>query len=642
MTIRMRRGHDGSRHPAWLASAGLLAATVPGTLLPAVSGCCRERDPRPEAGDPAPPGADLSPLTVLAGRDGRTVYVAAESGRRVIVWDTVAESAAAGIPLADPAGGMALSPDGARLFVAGAAPRGRVHVVELAAARVTASLPVGHTPGAMAVSPDGSVLYVCNRFDNDVSVIDLVTGKEKGRIAVLREPVACALTPDGKSLVIANHLPVGPANGDFIAAAVSVVDTASGRVAATIALPNGSTSLRGLCLSPEGRFAYATHILGHYQVPTTQLDRGWMCTNAISVIDVAGRSRVNTVLLDDVDRGAANPWGVAVSPDGTTLAVAHAGSHEVSLIDRVALHDRLARVAAGQAVTDSSASADDVPSDLAFLNGIRRRVALPGRGPRGLAFAGARLCVAEHYSDSLAIVDVRPDAPPAARSVALGPERPVPSVRRGEMLFNDATRCFQTWQSCASCHPDGRVDGLNWDLMNDGFGNAKNTRNMLLAHRTPPAMSLGVRASAEIAVRAGFRFIQFVTPPEEECAAVDAYLKSLAPVPSPRLVDGRPGPAARRGEAAFDKAGCAVCHPPPLFTDLRLHDIGTGVDAEKGKAFDTPTLVEVWRTAPYLHDGRAETIRDVLTRHNEGHRHGRTDLLSASELADLEAFVLSQ
>ncbi|MHC4147198.1 MAG: cell surface protein, partial [Planctomycetota bacterium] len=78
--------------------------------------------------------------------------------------------------------------------------------------------------------------------------------------------------------------------------------------------------------------------------------------------------------------------------------------------------------------------------------------------------------------------------------------------RRGEMLFNDALLCFQSWQSCASCHPsDARVDALNWDLLNDGLGNPKNTKSLLLSHETPPAMITGIRENAEIAVRAGFR-----------------------------------------------------------------------------------------------------------------------------------------
>ena len=69
-------------------------------------------------------------------------------------------------------------------------------------------------------------------------------------------------------------------------------------------------------------------------------------------------------------------------------------------------------------------------------------------------------------------------------------ESPVPRdrARRGEMLYNDGSMCFQQWQSCASCHPDGRVDGLNWDLLNDGMGNPKQTRSELYNHVTPPTM----------------------------------------------------------------------------------------------------------------------------------------------------------
>ena len=52
----------------------------------------------------------------------------------------------------------------------------------------------------------------------------------------------------------------------------------------------------------------------------------------------------------------------------------------------------------------------------------------------------------------------------------LGPEVPMTQTRRGEFFFNDASLCLQSWQSCASCHPDARTDALNWDLLNDGIG----------------------------------------------------------------------------------------------------------------------------------------------------------------------------
>jgi cytochrome c peroxidase len=213
--------------------------------------------------------------------------------------------------------------------------------------------------------------------------------------------------------------------------------------------------------------------------------------------------------------------------------------------------------------------------------------------------------------------------------------------RKGELNFNDAHICFQQWQSCASCHPDSRADGLNWDLLNDGIGNPKNTKSMLLAHRTPPSMSLGVREGAEAAVRSGLKFILFAVRPEEDAQAIDEYLKSLTPTSSPFLVNGKLSPAAKRGEKVFRTAGCITCHPPPLFTNLQEYDLGLAKGMDAGKPFDTPTLIECWRTAPYLFDGRAYTMKEVLTTCNPQDKHGVTSKLTPTELDDLIAYILS-
>ena len=185
------------------------------------------------------------------------------------------------------------------------------------------------------------------------------------------------------------------------------------------------------------------------------------------------------------------------------------------------------------------------------------------------------------------------------------------------------------------------IRGKNWDLLNDGLGNPKNTKSLLLAHRTPPAMALGVRSDAEAAVRAGIKHIQFAVRPEQDAVAIDEYLRSLKPLPSPYLQAGRLSQGAKRGRKIFKKAECATCHPAPLYTDRGKYDVGTGKLGEKGKAFDTPTLVEVWRTAPYLHDGRAATIREVLTKYNPADRHGKTSGLTDAQLDDLTEFILS-
>lgn len=533
------------------------------------------------------------------------------------------------VRLPAPASGLALSPDGSRLYVTCAAPKSTVVFLDTATCRPAASVAAGHTAMAPVVSPNGATLYVCNRFDNDVSVLDTTTARELGRIRVPREPDGAAITPDGKRLLVINALPTGRADVPPRAAEVSLVDIAARRVDASVALPNGSTALRGIAISPDGRLAAVTHLLSRYYLPTTQLERGWVQTNAVSILDVARGRLLGTVLLDEIDQAAANPW--ALGWTGQFLCVTHAGTHEVSVIDITSLLRKL------------DEAAEDPADNLSFLLGLRKRVKLEGKGPRALAIAAGRVWVGSYFSDTIESIDLAEPALPARLAAKLSRAAPG-TVRKGEALFNDGSLSFQGWLSCASCHsPDARVDALNWDLLNDGIGNPKNVRSLLLAHRTPPAMTQGVRDNAEMAVRAGIRHLLFAQRPEEEAAAIDQFLKSLKPLPSPLLVNGKLSPAAQRGRKEFFDAtvGCAACHKPPLFTNLKSYDVGTRAPSDNASVFDTPTLVECWRTAPYLHDGSAATMRDVLTSSNRQDKHGKTSHLTPAQIDDLAAYLLS-
>jgi cytochrome c peroxidase len=179
--------------------------------------------------------------------------------------------------------------------------------------------------------------------------------------------------------------------------------------------------------------------------------------------------------------------------------------------------------------------------------------------------------------------------------------------------------------------------------MNDGIGNPKNTRSLVLTDRTPPMMSGGVRADMHSAAAAGFKFLLFQEPKTEELQAVQAYLRSLEPDSSPWLIEGSLSEKARHGKSLYDspRVGCSRCHPAPLYTDLRMHEVGTRDPADESGRFDTPTLVELWRTAPYLHHGRAATLRGVLTTMNPNDKHGRTSHLSNDELNALIEYLRS-
>jgi YVTN family beta-propeller protein len=593
----------------------------------------------------------LAPTAIAAAPDGSQLYVACEATGEVLVFDTVAKQVAARISVSASPSGLAVSKDGSQLYVTCGGPAGTVCVVDMARRRVADRLRAGYQAQSPVLSPDGRTLYVCNRFNNDVSVIDLAARNEVRRIAVRREPFSATVTPDGKRLLVANHLHAGRADEDVVASSVSVIDLAAGKVLKEIPLPNGSTLLRDVRVSPDGRYAVVAHTLAHFHLPTTQVERGWINSNAGSIIDLAELKLLNTVLFDNIDSGAAVPWAVAWSGDGNRLFVTHAGTHELSVVDFPALLAKLAKVPAtldpGRPVDYLAASrtADEVPNDLSFLVGVRQRVKLPGNGPRALVVAGNRAWVANYFSDTLDEVNLASD-PVRVESIPLGATPQMTTARLGELYFNDATLCFQGWQACASCHShDARVDGLNWDLLNDGIGNPKNGKSLLLAHQTPPSMWLGVRSNACVAVRAGIRYSLFTVQPPEVADALDDYLKSLKPMPSPHLVKGRLSAAARRGRKLFfsESVGCADCHSGPLLTDLNSYDVGTvGKFDQPANRFDTPSLIEVWRTAPYLHDGRALTLREVITHSQRDDLHGVTSPLTPRQIDDLSEFVLSQ
>jgi YVTN family beta-propeller protein len=544
-----------------------------------------------------------SPATLIADSAASMIYVAESTINLVDEIDVSSKTVSRTLVLPDSPTGLTLSSDDSTLYITAGAESGTVHVVDVASWQITTNVTVGHTPVSPVLSADGNTLFVCNKFNDSVAVIRLSDYTVIDEISVVRQPVSMALSASQDKLVVVNLLPAGAANDGFIACDVSLIDTTTHGVT-DIPLLDGASGARDVCISPDGTYAYVTHLIGRYKLPTSQVERGWVWRNAFSIIDIGSGQLLNTVLLDETEMGAANPWGITCTDDGSTLCITHAGTHELSVIDRLAVHSRLASLPYPGGFSDTAA---DVPDDLGFLSDIRTRIQLSGSGPRDVVVIGTEAYVAEYYSDSIAVVDLTSNR---VESITLGPQNPMTIIRRGEFYFNDANAgTFQKWLSCVSCHPDSRVDALNWDLANDGYGSPRNVKSMLLAHQTAPAMITGIRADAETAVRAGFKFIQFAIRDEAGAQAVDAYLSSMQPVSSPYRVKGQLSADAQAGKVLY-QARCISCHSDQHYSNQSMHDVGTGRGS--GEALDTPTLSEVWRTAPYLQDGRAATMQDVL------------------------------
>jgi len=285
-------------------------------------------------------GKYIGPVDVVASPDHKSLYVVAADAAEVIVVDVASRKKTKSFACPDTPSGLVVSPDGKKLYVTCGGPKGIVCVMDAASGKTQSTIAVGHTPNSPVLLPGGKRLVVCNRFNDDVSFIDLAQGKETNRVKAIREPCGAAATPDGKLVFVTNLLPVDPADSYDVAAEVTVIDTATLKTS-NIRLPNGSSSVHEVCVSPDGAYAYVVHTLSRYQMPTTQLERGWMNTNALSVIEVAQRKLLNTVLLDDIDLGAANPFGVATTADGKQIIISHRGTHELSVIDAEGLIEKL-------------------------------------------------------------------------------------------------------------------------------------------------------------------------------------------------------------------------------------------------------------------------------------------------------------
>ena len=562
-----------------------------------------------------------SPIHVALSGDGLRAFIVNHTSDSVSVIDVMERKVVGEVRVGAAPTHALLSPDGRTLYVTsrfGSA----VEIVDLREQRVVRALRTGYEPCGATMSSDGRRLAVANSQSDSVSIIEIESGETLRQIPVGSDPRYLAETADGARLIVGNGL----------SRSVSILDVATGQLLESRTLGRASI-LRQIVCSHDGAWAFVAHVVSHDEQKPLQMERGWIHSNGLSALDLRRPDHYATLLLDSILVGAANPWGLALSADDRWLYVSLAGVHQIAIVD-VGKAIRLVQETGPDEIDPLSQNVEIVEN-----RAIARRVDAGGIGPRGLALneAAGELLVANYFSDTVSILDAATGGIRAV--IQLGPAQEMTLDRRGEMLFNDARLCFQQWFSCASCHQeDATIDGLNWDLSNDGLGNPKNVKSLHDASDTPPEMWAGVREDMDAAVAAGERFLGLLPEPENHRALM-AFIASPPRAPNPHRAANPDG--IRRGELVFQKARCSVCHPAPKFTDQKMHDIGIAGRTDFGSRFDTPSLRECYRTAPYLHDGRAGTLREIFTAHDRDGLHGLTRNLSEQELDDLVAYLKS-
>ena len=531
---------------------------------------------------------------------------------------------------------IASSPDGGRLYVANP-DSGSVTAVDTATEEAVWEKPVGSRPATVAADPQGDRIYVTVRDDNVVMVLDAHTGEHLGGAVTGPDPYGVVTSVDGRTVIVSEsagdsvaffeadrltpvgRLDVGPrprglavsADGrslyvtHFLTGDLTVVDLGGRTVRTVVKTGPENNAAQHVAINPAGGRAYLPHIRSRVTNPDLVFDT--TLQPLVTVVDLKADRIITRELLglDAVDQPVGMPSAVAFSPDGGTLYVVNASSNDISVVD--------------------------------LSKGFGAGHVEVGDNPKGIVVTddGRTAYVHNALSDDLSVIDLDALVERARIPVTTSPLPP--DVLAGKILFHSSDRvelAKDQWISCASCHFDGGHDGRTW-IFSEG---PRNTTTIKGLSATAPFHWSGDRTDLfdfDLTVLER----QFGTgPSQEENAQLAAFLGFEGVPPSPFPTTEATG----RGRLVYESLGCAGCHTGPAFTDGALHDVGTGdgPDERFGTEFDTPTLLGLWDSSPYLHHGRAATLHAVFSG-GHGESPALADRINDAALDDLVAYLLS-
>ncbi len=590
-----------------------------------------------------------SPLEVLLSPDGARLYVLCEQSDEVRVLNAASYASIKNISVGRAPRGFSLSPDGKRLFVTNSWDD-TLSVIDTAKLSVAATWPVSAEPSSVVEDRAGRRLYVANRISNDIAVLDAATGVEEKRLLAGRGASYLAISPDG-SRIYATHIYPNPSpvrtgleNRMAPESEITEIDAARAVVVERIPL-HSIAGVFHVAISGDGRLGAVAEYHPKNLVPLAHLEHGGAFAYTLTLFG-ADVGKTVEVSLDELERYASQPFGVAIAPDKSRIYVTCGGSEIVTVLDVVRLL-RFIRGHKGPFTRDLSASANYVVARIPV-----------GHNPRGLTLSrdGRRLFVANRLDDTISAIDTKTNLVTATVKLA-GPTT-VSAPRRGEQTFYTARYSFQGQIGCSSCHIDSTFDGLTWDLEPDGFGRDIVDNKMLEDIKdTEPYKWNG--GNPDIPTECGPRtekyFWRSETYDNLTLANLAVYVRSLPPRPNRWLqAGGESTPAQERGKAIFERDvdkfkkpipelnRCSYCHSGPKGTSQKLFDVGTRKPTDNTGVLKAPMLTNIALTAPYLHDGSARTLEEIWTVFNPDDKHGRTNDLTKDELNDLIEYLRSR
>jgi YVTN family beta-propeller protein len=589
-----------------------------------------------------------SPFKLAISDDGKKLFAVAEEGNALLIIDTEKRKVSDKITVGMRPHSVVLDDERNKAYVTNQW-SDNVSVIDLDKMSVEYTLKTGNGPAGIELSSDKQFLYVVNSYSSDLSVFDLGSGIETKRLTTGNNPTGITMSPDKRRLYITSRRALIAPYGDPVICELSVVNDNNKRIAEYKDVKS-AYMMENIAFTPEGDLALIPLIRPKNLVPSIQVEKGFMMTNGIGIIEQKPDGRIIQLLLDEPNAYYADPFDIAITPDGKRAFVSHGGVDCISVIDL----DSLRALIAGT----SSEMLDQYSNHLGISSRFVIKRIPTGANPKGMVLSpdGRLLYVAEHLEDRIAIIST--ESLETVTTIGLGGPRRITVARQGRRLLNSAGHTFQTQYSCYTCHPDTHEDGLVYNMASKDMGrNLTNTQSLRNIGDTPPYKWNGKNQT--VYKQDGIRFSTVLTRTEafsyKELDAITAYIMTGIPNP-PNLLHNPAGeltPAQQRGKAIFErtvdfkgndipvKNRCVTCHPAPYFTNKQMFDVGTIALSDDSILFDTPHLNNVFASPPYLHDGRAATLEEIWTLYGKTEQHGVVNDLTKIQLNELIEYLKS-
>jgi DNA-binding beta-propeller fold protein YncE len=504
----------------------------------------------------------------------------------------------------------------------------KIAMIDAEAGTITQSIEVFDEPYGIVSNSDGSALFATLEYPGQIIQIDPKAGSVTASWKVGKMLRGLAISRNNQSLFAT----------EYLTARLIEVSAKDGTVTRSWDAASTDNLARQVVLSPDDSKAYLTHIRSR----VTAAHGNGSIFPYVSVARLSGeKSGTRLRVPMDSFRGArvtANPWDCDVSADSKLVCVVFAGTNDMFVANVI----------------------DDNFSELDYANGM-----VLGNNPRAVRFTPGNSTAVVYNALDFEVVEydlVNRNAVARARVTEnpLGEE-----LLLGKKLFYTALQPMssRSWISCSSCHPDGDSDGRTWQQP-EGLRQTQPLAGLSWTHPVHWSADRDEVQDFEHTIRGklmqGQGLMKGALPDalkdpisgrSTPLDALAAYTNSHHIPMSPHAKNGL-SDSAQRGRDLFfsEKTRCATCHSGPLFSDSQpkadgnfvMHDVGTGKDDPSElmkQAYDTPTLLGVYRSAPYLHHGTAATLKDVLTTCNKDDKHGTTSHLSTTEIDDLVEFL---